>query len=55
VQKISVEHTIPAILGGWAVGAGFEPFEVVYRKLLGEFDAEFERNSKVLVEFEVRT
>jgi hypothetical protein len=47
---------------GVAVGAGcvyssrsFEPFEVVYRKLLGEVDAEFVRNSKVLVDFEVRT
>jgi len=54
-----MEHTIPGILGGWAVGAGcvyssssFEPFEVVYQKLLGEVDAEFVRNLKVLVDFE---
>ncbi len=57
-----MEHTILGILGGWAVGAGcvyssrsIEPFEVVYRKLLGEIDAEFVQNSKVLVNFEVRT
>ncbi len=62
MPKISTEHTIPGILDGWAVGAGcvyssrsFEPFEVVYRKLLGEIDAEIVRNSKVLVDFEVRT
>ncbi len=62
MPKISVERTILGILGGRAVGAGcvyssrsIERFEFVYRKLLGEIDAEFVRNLKVLVDFDVRT
>ncbi len=57
-----MKHTNLGFLGGWADGAGcvyslksIERFEFAYRKLLGEIDAEFVRNLKVLVDFEVQT
>jgi hypothetical protein len=60
VPKISTEHTIPEILGGWAVGAGCVLASIAteldckrLRNLRGE--TEFVRNSKVPVDFEVRT
>ncbi len=62
VPKISMKHTNLGFLGGWADGRGVyiprkrsERFEFAYRKLLGEIDAKFVRNLKVLVDFEVRT
>jgi hypothetical protein len=46
-------------VGGWAgcvySSKSIECFEFAYRKLLAEIDAEFVRNLKVLVDFEVRT
>jgi hypothetical protein len=60
--KISTEHTIPEILGGWAVVAGCVLASIAIeldrercRNIRGETKTEFVRNSKVLVDFEVRT
>jgi hypothetical protein len=63
VPKSPLEHTIPEILGGWAVGAGCvivlvsianELDRERVRNLRGETETEIVRNSKVLVDFEVR-
>ena len=62
VAKSPLEHTIPEILGGWAVGAGCVLVSIAneldrerLRNLRGETETEFVRNSNVLVDFEVRT
>ncbi len=62
VPKSPLEHTIPEILGGWAVGAGCVLASIVneldrerLRNLRGETVTEFVRNLKVLVDFVVRT
>ena len=62
VPKSPLEHTIPEILEGWAVGAGCVLATIAIaldrerlRNLRGEIETEFARNSKVLVDFEVRT
>ncbi len=62
VPKSPLEHTIHEILGGWAIGAGCVLASMAneldrerLRNLRGETVTEFVRNSKVLVDFEVRT
>ena len=62
VPKSPLEHTIPEILGGWAIGAGCVLVSIAneldrerLRNLRGETETEIVRNSKVLVDFEVRT
>ncbi len=62
VPKSPQEHTIPEILEGWAVGAGCILVSIAneldrehLRNLRGETETEIVRNSKVLVDFEVRT
>ena len=60
VPKSPLEHTVPEILGGWAVGAGCVLVSIANeldRECLRNFRGETEivQNSKVLVDFEVRT
>ncbi len=62
VPKSPLEHTIPEILGGWVIGAGCVLASIAneldrerLRNLRGETETEIVRNSKVLVDFEVRT
>ena len=62
VPKSPLEHTIPEILGVWAVGAGCVLASIAIeldrerlRNLRGETETEFVRNSNILVDFEVRT
>ncbi len=57
VPKSPLEHTIPEILGGWAVGAGCVLASIANEldALRGETVTEFVRNSKVPLDFVVRT
>jgi hypothetical protein len=62
VPKYPLEHTIPEILGGWAVWAGCVLASIAnemdrerLRNLRGETVTKFVQNSKVLVDLVVRT